>query len=80
MKKDLNTTFLYKHRASLTCKAENKGQMVFRYSSLLSTPHTVVSFVFLMLISPRFTPTAALSAFLQLLSFIFTAGVRDDYL
>lgn len=50
MKKDLNTTFLYKHRASLTCKAENKGQMVFRYSSLLFTPHTVVSFVFLMLI------------------------------
>lgn len=35
--------------------------------------------MFLMLISPRFTPTAAPSAFLQLLSFIFTAGVRDDY-
>lgn len=36
--------------------------------------------VFLIFISPRFTSMTVLSGIFQLLSFIFTAGVRDDYL
>lgn len=36
--------------------------------------------VFLIFISPRVTPTTVLSGIFQLLSFIFAAGVRDDYL
>lgn len=36
--------------------------------------------VFLIFLSPRFTPTTMFSGFFQFLSFIFTAGVRDDYL